>query len=201
MGDNNRGTLRNEVSRPTPPTNPTVDVAIQNGVPLVFLQESAIFGKRKIEKTEWLKHEEMFESLSKTIDPTHITGLQRVRGMWRIYLDNIDDKVQLLTRGIPIRGKTINVLKTNPLRFDGEQTTRIRIKDIPLSVDDGVLERVFIQKGVDCIGTVTREKLRINGKLTNCSTGDRLIIAKSSSITAPIPRRWGLVGTCAIYVE
>ena len=169
------------------------DIEIQDGVsvtpPLVFFKESAIFGDRRPNQSEWLKHEELYNAISNTIDPTHITGLQRVRGMWRIYIDNYEDKVDLMADGFVLRGKTMKVLKTNPLRYDGELTTRIRIKDIPLSVDDGVIERTLTLKTIECIGKVEREKLRINSKLTNCNTGDRFVIVKTSTLKEPLPKQ------------
>jgi len=56
------------------------------GAPILFMSEKKLFGDRIPTREEWLKHEEMYESISKIIEPTHITGLQRVRGMWRIYV-------------------------------------------------------------------------------------------------------------------
>ncbi|WAR17713.1 hypothetical protein MAR_032307 [Mya arenaria] len=87
---------------------------------------------------------------------------------------NVDDKVSLLTEGVTLRGKMIKLLNTNPNRLDGEQTVRIRVKDIPLSVDDGVILRSL--------------KLRVKDTLTNCENGDRLCIVKSSSLSATLPK-------------
>jgi hypothetical protein len=155
-------------------------------IPLVFMKESELFGTRRPERSEWIQHVEMFKAIGQRIEVSHISGLQRVRGMWRIYIDNLDDKVKLMSDGIPLRGKIIPVLNTNPDRLDGEQTTRIRIKNIPLSADDGVIKRVLTLKGTEVISLI-REKLRVDNKLTNCETGDRLVIVKSSSLKEPLP--------------
>ncbi|WAR11188.1 hypothetical protein MAR_036264 [Mya arenaria] len=152
------------------------------GPPIVFMRET-----KNAKKQEWLKHEELYEALADVIVCTHITGLQRVRGMWRIYVENIDDKVSLLTEGVTLRGKMIKLLNTNPNRLDGEQTVRIRVKDIPLSVDDSVILRSLVAENIDVI-TIIREKLRVKGKLTNCENGDRLCIVKSSSLSATLPK-------------
>ena len=114
----------------------------QNGVPIVFFQEKSIFGERKPQQAEWLKHTEIYEGLSKRIDASHITSLQRVRGMWRIYLDNLDDKVSLVNQGVPLRSRVFNILSTNPGRLASENTVVIKVMDIPLSVDDGTSSRV-----------------------------------------------------------
>ena len=70
------------------------------GVPLVFLKETDLLGSRKPSKQEWLTHEELYTAIATNIDASHNTGLQRVRGMWRVYLDNIDDKVTLMAEGV-----------------------------------------------------------------------------------------------------
>lgn len=171
-----------------------VDMAngdIQNGVPagppLVFLREESYFGTRKPHYSEYIKHPELYNSIARSIDKTHITGLQRVNGLWRIYLDNLVDKATLITEGVNIRGRTIPVMQTNPFRPDYEDTTRIRVQNIPLSADDGMITRAFVLKGLDVISN-NREKLRIDGKLTNCDTGDRIVTVKSSSLTEPLNR-------------
>jgi len=157
------------------------------GPPVIFMSESCVFGNRKPDQDQWIKHGEMYEALSDVISASHITGLQRVRGMWRIYLDNLEDKIALLTEGAHLRGKHIKFLHTNPNRLDGENTTRVRIKDIPLSVHDDIITRALILKGLDVIST-TREKLRFRGKLTNCDTGDRLCLVKASTLNAPLAK-------------
>ncbi|WAR17708.1 hypothetical protein MAR_032302 [Mya arenaria] len=73
-----------------------------------------------------------------------------------------------------MKGEMIKLLNTNSNRLDGEQTVRIRVKDISLSVDDGVILRSL--------------KLRVKDKLTNCENGDRLYIVKSSSLSATLPK-------------
>lgn len=158
----------------------------QADIPLVFLRESSLFGDRKPTKSEWITHTELYMALSDRIDSSHITGLQRVRGLWRIYVDNLVDKVKLMAEGVNLRGKTLPVLNTNPQRPDGEGTIRIRVKNIPLSADDGMITRGLTLRGADVI-SVMREKLRINGKLTNCETGDRLATVKASSLKEPLP--------------
>ena len=81
-------------------------------------------------------------AISKRIDSSHITGLQRVRGLWNIYIDNLQDNVSLMGQGVPFRGRIIPVVNTNPQSLDGKNSLRIRITNIPLSADDGVIWRV-----------------------------------------------------------
>lgn len=155
--------------------------------PIVFIRERSLFGDRRVNYQEWIKHEELYKSIGQLISASHITGLQRVNGMWRIYLDNLEDKALLAAEGIYLRGYHVPVLITNPHRLDGEETVRIRIQNIPLSVDDNIIKRTLTIKCIDII-ELKREKLRIDGKLTNCDTGDRLITVKKLTFTTPLPR-------------
>ena len=59
------------------------------------------------------------------------------------------------------------------------------MKNVPLSADDGIIERTLNLYDCD-IEHISREKLRVDGRLTNCETGDRLVISKI--ITKPLPR-------------
>ena len=163
------------------------NTGIQDGDPIVYFQESKLFGNRLPNQSEWLKHAELYSAIDNRIDGRHINGLQRVRGMWRIHLDSLEDKVVLLNVGISLRGNKYHVLATNPNRLDGEETTQIKVMDIPLSVEDGVITRELILRGLEII-SASREKLRINGKLTNCETGDRSIIEKTSSLKDPLSK-------------
>ena len=87
-------------------------------IPLVFFQEASLFKPGNTNNQNYIKHEEMYIALSSLIDCTHITGLQRINGMWRIYVDNLSDKATLISSGVTLRGKTLPLLNTNPLRFD-----------------------------------------------------------------------------------
>lgn len=79
------------------------------------------------------------------------------------------------------------MLITNPQRLDYENTVRIRVQNIPLSADDGTITRELVLKGLEVI-TISREKLRIDGRLTNCETGDRIVIVKASTLSTPLNR-------------
>ena len=80
-------------------------------VPLVFLKETDLFMSRKPLKQEWLTHKELYTAIAINIVAAHITGLQRVRGMWRVYHDNRDDEVTL--RGSPKLFKYLTQTQTD----------------------------------------------------------------------------------------
>ena len=93
------------------------DQASNAVIQLVFIKETALFGDIQT----WMdKPYRACTAISKRIDSSHITGLQRVRGLWNIYIDNLQDNVSLMGQGVPFRGKIIPVVNTNPQSLDGK---------------------------------------------------------------------------------
>ncbi|CAG2232178.1 CNBP [Mytilus edulis] len=79
--------------------------------------------------------------------------------------------------------KHIHVYDRNPKVVVKEHINylRLRIKNVPLSADDNQIGRYIETKHNLIIHNFNRERLRINGFLTNCQTGDRLFIV------SPVP--------------
>ncbi|CAG2207158.1 unnamed protein product [Mytilus edulis] len=101
--------------------------------------------------------------------------------MWRLYMDNEEDRLSLLVTGLNLRGRQVPLYSQNP-RNPGrlqENTIRIKVKNVPLSADDGQIHRALTLQGCD-IQDLFREYLRVNGELTACQTGDRVVISKIS---------------------
>jgi hypothetical protein len=91
------------------------------------------------------------------------------------------------TEGIVIRNKRVRTYDRNPRVVVHEHPTcvRIRVQNVPLSTDDGQLLRIL--KALRChINNNYRERLRVDTMLTNCQTGNRIII--SSPLETPLPR-------------
>ena len=63
---------------------------------------------------------------------------------------------------------------------------KVIIKDIPLSVDDQVIVNEIEKKKVQIMSKVQRRKLRVNGLLTECYTGDRMLFVAPPA--QPLPR-------------
>ncbi|CAC5403303.1 CNBP [Mytilus coruscus] len=111
----------------------------------VFILESDIFGSSKPDKNNYLTHTELFKCIDLTIPANHLNGLQRViGGVWRIYPDSEEDRESLVVNSITVRKKRIEVYPRNPKYVEKESpiTVRIRIKNIPLSTDDGQLGQI-----------------------------------------------------------
>jgi len=76
-------------------------------------------------------------------------------------LDNIEDRITLIVEGLNLRGRWVPLHTQNPrnpqrIRPD---TIRIKVKNIPLSDDDGQIHRTLTLEGCNIEG-IFREKLK-----------------------------------------
>ena len=128
----------------------------------------------------WMTNVEVYKAVGEKVPAECIKGIQRIREMWRIYMDNEEDKLSLLVQGINLRGRQVALHSQNPHNPSNllqPDTIRIKVKNVPLSADDGQIHRALTLQGCN-IQAFSRERLRIDGKVTNCETGDRLVISK-----------------------
>ena len=109
-------------------------------------------------------------------------------GLWRIYADTNAAREALLYEGsINVRGKNVTIHGVNPgtrSRYE-ENSIRVRVKHVPLSADDGQIARTITLHGCT-VTNMYRERLRYDGRLTNCETGDRILMV--TDLTTPLPR-------------
>ncbi|CAG2208979.1 CNBP [Mytilus edulis] len=117
----------------------------------IFILEDDLFGSSKPTRDQYLTHVELYKAVEFLVDPSHLKGLQRVRGMWRLYFDNHEDREKMLTNGIVIRKKLIQTYARNPMVANNENPSNIwvRVKNIPCSADDGQIQRALEEK--NCI--------------------------------------------------
>lgn len=113
-------------------------VASSDEVKPVCILESCIFGNAKPKRYQWINHVEMYKAISAVVQAENIKGLQRVGAMWRVYVDNMDGRVALVTDGMTFREMHVSFDGTNPFYiFTGsEQFIGVRITNLPLSADD-----------------------------------------------------------------
>ncbi|CAG2189688.1 unnamed protein product [Mytilus edulis] len=156
----------------------------------VFVEESDVFSHIPKEATRglFLTISEMYKAVGAVVPDRSVMGLQRIKGLWRIYLDTLKGKEFLLSEGLEIRGKSISIYSMNPRVRIQENSTdvKIRIKDVPLSADDGQILRAL--EGYNCVILKhLRERLRYNDMITNCQTGDRIVYCEGP-LTSAIPK-------------
>ena len=115
---------------------------------------------------------------------TLIDGAQRIGGLWRIYFLDSEARAQVLVTGISLRGIQINLKERNPFLIpkyglmgpDVEklETTRLYVRNIPLSYDNEVITNSLTTMGVQMLGSLKYVRARNkSGQLTNFKTGDR----------------------------
>ncbi|CAG2229859.1 unnamed protein product [Mytilus edulis] len=169
----------------------TTSSSTMTGVKPVFVQEIDVFGSltdRVTTKTLYLTNVEMYQTLGYSVEARSIIGLQRIRGLWRIYLDCESARDHLICKGSGNWGKQINIYSRNPrvTTHENIDTVRFRVKDVPLSADDGQILRALEERNC-VIMNHFRERLRYENEITNCLTGDRIIICQGP-LSQDIPR-------------
>ena len=152
----------------------------------IFLKETDLYGKSKPTKEQWLTNTEMYKTLAKDVPVEAILGIQRVGSLWRLYIEGIVNRLMLVSKGLNIRGKTIPLYEKNPFVPDRSDQLRVRIKNIPLSADDSIIVKTLKDEGCILVENPSREKLRVDGKLTNCETGDRIVFVRP--LKKPLPK-------------
>lgn len=134
-----------------------------------------------------LQLQDMFKSLCRSVDTKNINGVQRIGGLWRLYIADRESRIRLITGGLQIRASSVRVYDKNPyLPQENENATRVLIKDIPLSVHESVIHDGLESINCKIYGPVIYPKLRVDGKLTQCLTGDRVVYIDPP--TQPLPR-------------
>ncbi|VDI54006.1 Hypothetical predicted protein [Mytilus galloprovincialis] len=95
-------------------------------------------------KTNMASYSEVLSNTNqnKAVGADNVTGIQRIPDMWRIYMDNEEDKLSLLVTGMNLRGRKVSLHSQNP-RNPG----RITVKNVPISADDGQIHRALTLQG------------------------------------------------------
>ncbi|CAG2248470.1 unnamed protein product [Mytilus edulis] len=88
--------------------------------------EQDLFGTSKPSPDQYLTHLELYRAVEHIVDPSHLKALQRVRGLWRLYFDNHEDRDKTLTNGLVIRKKLIQTYARNPKTAENENPNNVR---------------------------------------------------------------------------
>ncbi len=123
--------------------------------------------------------------------------LQPVKNLWRVYMKNDQAKIDLVTQGLGVMGKSVKVYHSNPYIYKhmddrGEQVRLIKvlIKDLYLSVANSEVEFMLIDKfGLKLASEVKFACYRDDQTdLTGWGNGDRYVLVHPSELTVPLPR-------------
>ena len=97
---------------------------------------------------------ELGVAIAKVVGRGELLGAQRIRSLWRIYLNTSEARANLLGQGLAVRGITVAVASQNPFLVEGPDGilipgTRLTVSDIPLSLANATIaEAGLIKKGV-----------------------------------------------------
>ena len=136
-----------------------------------------------VEKDNWLSNWEVCMASEYVINPDkkgqYTEAAQKIGDLWRIYLNDETARVNLLMQGIILRGMHIEVKDKNPFvtpGFESFQTTRLFIRNIPLSFDNNTIANAIRNKGAEMVNALKYSRARDpSGKLTNFKTGARFV--------------------------
>jgi hypothetical protein len=79
------------------------DYASSDSVKPIFLVDQDVFGSTKPDRTHWLTNVEIYKAVGSKVPAECIKGIQRIRDMWRIYMDNTEDRITLIVEGLNLR--------------------------------------------------------------------------------------------------
>lgn len=134
-----------------------------------------------------LKEYEVCKSVFEVIDKESVVGCQRIRGLWRIYINNTEDRIKLLANRITLRNQTIGLYKDNPYRAGLEspdqEVVRISIINLPLSKGNSGIEKFLIENEIEKTSDIQFGKIRDpeTKELTNIYSGSRIVYVKPFS--------------------
>ncbi|XP_063952024.1 uncharacterized protein LOC129255706 [Lytechinus pictus] len=148
----------------------------------VFIKHSDI----PLSKDNAVTSQEMYKALTKTFSFTKLRGIQKIGGLWRLYLSDQKSRIDLISKGLDLRNSCVTVFELNPyLPASQGNLTRVLIKDLPLSVHDDVILNEFQARKLKIVGKIILQRLRVDGKLTECLTGDRVLYIENPSQSLP----------------
>ena len=136
-----------------------------------------------------------------------IRGAQRIRGLWRIYPRTTEARNILLVQGMTLWDVQITLLDKNPfiLRDENGQekpATKLWVSNVPISVDDSVIETALVKKGCELRAKIRKELARNKeGKLTNWETGRRFVYITVPTVPLPKSFQVGIFSAEIYYKE
>lgn len=140
---------------------------------------------------------------------SYIDGAQRIGGAWRIYMLDSEARAQVLVTGISLRDTQVTIYDRNPflhphLRLGHEhiETTRLYVRNIPLSYDNDVITGYLKDMNIEMLGNLKYCRARTpEGKLTNFKTGDRFVEIVVPEEPLPKRKEMGLFTASLYYKE
>lgn len=113
-----------------------------------------------------------------------IEGAQRIGKLFRIYIKNDSARDKLCIEGFTFRDRHVSLYTHNPFTVkEQDQTVKIIIGGVPLSVAHDEFEKALIGLKVEMVSEIKFENYRdSNGKWTAYKTGRRFVYCKKPEL-------------------
>ena len=136
------------------------------------------------------------KELFKVVDQETIRTVQRVRGLWRIYLKTEDARMKLMVQGFCWKSRSVRIYDKNPyhatttLPDPSIKTVKVIISNLPESVENNEIEAMLKRMGCKIEAKLREEFIRDDdGKITSIRNGNRSILVEEEHIQSnPLPR-------------
>lgn len=140
-----------------------------------------------------MSNQDMYKCLISCVQGREIKGIQRIGGLWRLYVENPETRIKLITNGMHIRNANVAIYDQNPFITNGkENCLRLLIRDIPLSVHDSVIVDELEKGKHKVTGSPIHQRLRVDGQLTDCLTGNRIVYIELPPKALPRDMNFGI---------
>ncbi|CAG2211732.1 unnamed protein product [Mytilus edulis] len=108
--------------------------------------------------------------MAMSIKREHIKGIQRIGKMWRLYFDAEEDRLKLLSEGVVLKEKTTpSFHKTQNNPNYKRDLRKVRVKNVPLSSEDGQIHRELEKRNIKVI-SINSERLRVDNQTAKQKT-------------------------------
>lgn len=150
-----------------------------------------------LDKSKHIAGYEVIKNIQAVVDKEDIIdGIQRIGGLWRLYIADGDEKIKLLSEGFTYNGIAVSVMAENPfLRKQNEQEerqrgTKVIVQNVPLSIPNTDVEEMLKQFDVKMLSNIAYEYEKDdNRQLTKIKNGNRSVYMDTERLEAtPLPR-------------
>ena len=118
----------------------------------------AIHSEMGLEDSDRLTPYALCKEVMKIIDRKYIEGAQKIRNLWRIYINDQDAKESLESAGLSVQGISVPLYKDNPfIRNEdrdnsGRKKIKIVIQNLPLSIANKEIETMLSSMNCPMLG-------------------------------------------------
>ena len=166
--------------------------------PLFFMNTSVTNGQN-------LTEYEVCMAVVDVIGSEHLTGVQKVGNLWRVYANTLESRVKLTVDGIDLRSQHISMSTSNPYSFaksDEGRPIKITIYGVKMHYENESIEKHLKGLGVKLLKPVENCKVKDGrGNNTEFINGDRVTFAEPEHTKAHPLNQWMLIGDCVAKVK